>query len=48
VPVFILKALLGEFSEVFTRGQKAVPKKLLDNGFVFGFPDIHTAFKSLV
>jgi len=48
VPAFLLKGVLGEFSDVFVKGQKVIPGKLLENGFVFEFPDINDAFAHLV
>ncbi|MFC1837606.1 TIGR01777 family oxidoreductase [Thermodesulfobacteriota bacterium] len=48
VPAFLLKAILGEFSVVFVRGQKVIPEKLLENGFVFEYPHIREAFAHLV
>lgn len=48
VPAFVLKSILGEFSEVFVRGQKVIPARLIAKGFVFQFPEIEGAFASLV
>jgi uncharacterized protein (TIGR01777 family) len=48
VPAFLLKGILGEFSDVFVKGQKVIPGKLLENGFVFDFPDIKDAFVHLL
>lgn len=48
VPAFLLKGFLGEFSDVFVKGQKVVPGKLLQNGFVFEFPEIKEAFARLL
>ena len=48
VPAFLLKGILGEFSDVFVKGQKVVPGKLLKNGFVFEFPEIKEAFARLL
>ena len=48
VPAFLIKGVLGEFSDVFVKGQKVMPKKLLDEGFVFEFPEIEEAFAHLV
>ena len=48
VPAFLLKGVLGEFSDVFVKGQKVIPGKLLKNGFVFEFPEIDDAFVHLV
>jgi len=48
VPAFVIKGMLGEFSDVFIKGQKVMPRKLLDDGFVFEFPEIAEAFSHLV
>jgi uncharacterized protein (TIGR01777 family) len=48
VPSFILKIALGEMSEMLIGGRQIVPKKLLHNGFVFQYPDLDKALKSLM
>ena len=48
VPGFVLKLLLGGVSQIVLHGQKAIPKKLLDNGYTFSFPTIDEAFADLV
>jgi len=48
VPAFAIKGMLGEFSDIFLKGQRVMPKKLLDAGFVFEFPEIEAAFAHLV
>jgi len=48
VPAFIIRGILGEFSNVFVRGQKVMPGKLLAKGFVFEFPEIEEAFVHLL
>jgi uncharacterized protein (TIGR01777 family) len=48
VPAFVLNAVLGEFSEVFVRGQKVIPARLIAKGLVFQYPEIESAFASLV
>jgi len=47
VPGFILKALLGEFGDVVLKGQRAVPKRLLDEGFQFQFATLRDALEDL-
>jgi len=46
-PGFIIKLVLGEFGSVILEGQKVIPKKLLDNGFVFQYADIHDALQGI-
>ena len=48
VPAFAIKGLLGEFGDVFLKGQKVMPRKLLAHGFVFTFREIEEAFASLL
>jgi uncharacterized protein (TIGR01777 family) len=48
IPSFILQAVMGEFSDVFLKGQKVIPQKLLESGFVYKYPLIDKAFADLV
>lgn len=47
VPEFILKVVLGQASVTVTKGQKAIPKKILDHGFKFQFENIEHALRNL-
>jgi len=47
-PGFMLKLILGEFGSVLLEGQRVIPKKLLDNGYVFAYPEIEGALRSLI
>ncbi len=47
VPAPALRLLLGEMSTVLLAGQRAVPKRLLDEGFGFQFPDLGIALQNL-
>jgi hypothetical protein len=46
-PGFMVKLVLGEFGSVILEGQKVIPKKLLENGFVFQYADIDKALQSI-
>ncbi|MFT6386747.1 MAG: hypothetical protein ACJAUP_000115 [Cellvibrionaceae bacterium] len=48
MPAFVVKAIFGEASELLLEGQKVVPKKLLDNGFQFEYPQLKAALKAIV
>jgi uncharacterized protein (TIGR01777 family) len=48
VPSFLIRGVLGEFSDVFIKGQKVMPRKLIESGFIFRFPEIGEAFAHLV
>ena len=43
-----LRLLLGEMSSVLLTGQRAVPRRLLEEGFVFRFPDREDALTDLL
>ncbi len=47
-PSFMLRLILGEFSETLLVGQRAVPDELLKSGFTFRFPRLDVALANLV
>ena len=47
VPEFALKLIYGEASDMLTKGTRAFPVRLLDEGFRFRFPDISSAIADL-
>jgi len=48
VPVSILKKVLGEQSSLLLNSQKVVPKRLLDEGFIFKAKDINDCLRQLL
>jgi len=48
VPGLMLKLVWGELASVLLNGQRALPKKLLENGFTFSFPEIDSALENLI
>jgi len=48
IPTFFLKFMLGEFSDVFLKGQRVQPKKLESEGFTFQFPKLEEALRNLL
>ena len=48
LPGFVIKAVLGEFSDVFLKGQRVVPRKLLANGFRFQYPQLEGCLSHLL
>jgi hypothetical protein len=48
VPRFALQLALGEVSTVVMDGQRAVPEKLMKEGFKFAFPNLEPALKDLL
>lgn len=47
LPSFALKAVLGELSEILLKGQRVLPAKLLQAGFIFGYPELPAALNQL-
>jgi uncharacterized protein len=47
VPSFALRLLLGEMSTLVVDGQRVLPKKLLDHGFDFQYPDLKKALTNI-
>ena len=48
VPGFMIKLILGEFGSVLLKGQRVIPRRLLDAGFKFKYPDIEEALKGII
>jgi uncharacterized protein len=47
-PGFMVKLVLGEFGSVILEGQRVIPRRLLENGFVFQYPDIEKALHGIL
>jgi hypothetical protein len=47
-PGFMIKLILGEFGSVLLKGQRVIPRRLLDAGFKFRHPDIEEALKTII
>jgi uncharacterized protein (TIGR01777 family) len=47
-PAFVMRLVLGEFSQVLLGSQRTVPRKLLDHGFEFQYPQIDKALEATV
>ena len=48
VPGFALRLLLGEMSGLLLGGQRVVPRRLLDAGFGFRFPELRDALADVL
>ncbi len=48
VPVAALKLTLGELASVVTTGQRVLPRKAVDGGYAFRFPEVEGALRELV
>ena len=47
-PGFMIKLVLGEFGSVILEGQRVIPRRLLDSGFSFQYPNIDKALQNLM
>ena len=47
-PGFMIKLILGEFGSVLLKGQRVIPRRLLDAGFKFKYPNIEEALKNII
>jgi NAD dependent epimerase/dehydratase family enzyme len=48
VPGFMVRLIKGEFGTVLLKGQKVLPKRLLEAGFRFHFPDLRGALNDII
>ncbi|MGO4695137.1 TIGR01777 family oxidoreductase [Paenibacillus sp. 2TAB26] len=48
VPAFVMRTLFGEMSTLLLDGQRALPSRALENGFVFRYPTVNSAMEELV
>jgi len=48
VPAVVLRAALGEMSQLLLEGQKVLPAKALHAGFAFRYPDLNAALAELL
>ena len=47
-PSFAVRMVLGEFGSVVLKGQKVLPRLLLEKGFTFKYPDIAGALQEVI
>ncbi len=47
-PAFMMKLVLGEFGSVLLKGQRVIPRRLLDSGFKFQYPEINSGLRSII
>ncbi len=47
VPSFLLKIALGEMADILIGGNKVSNEKIIQEGFVFQYPDLNSALKSI-
>jgi uncharacterized protein (TIGR01777 family) len=48
VPNFVLRLVLGEFAQAILTGQRVIPKRLLEMGYRFMFPEVEGALMDLL
>ena len=47
-PGFLIKLILGEFGSVILKGQRVMPKRLLDAGFSYKYPEMEGTLRALL
>lgn len=47
-PAWPMRLALGEQADLLLEGQRVVPKRLLDSGFEFAYPDLESTLRSVV
>ena len=47
-PGFIIRLILGEFGDVLLKGQRVIPRQLLEAGFKFRYPNIEEALRNII
>ncbi len=47
-PAFMIKLVLGEFGSVILKGQRVVPRRLLESGFTFQHPEVDKAIEKVL
>jgi uncharacterized protein len=48
VPGFVLETLLGEGAKIVLEGQQVLPQRTIADGFVFRYPELKPALKSIL
>jgi uncharacterized protein (TIGR01777 family) len=48
IPRRLIEGMLGEFSEIFLKGHRALPGKLLQHGYHFRFPTLEDSLENLL
>ena len=48
IPGFLLRLILREFATVFLKGQRVVPRRIVDSGFRFKYPILDEALRDLL
>ena len=47
-PAFMIRLIMGEMGKSLMSSQRAIPDKLLKQGFTFQYPDINQALSNLI
>jgi NAD dependent epimerase/dehydratase family enzyme len=47
-PAFAIRTALGEFGDVILKGQKVLPKRLLESGYEFRHADLEGALRAVL
>jgi hypothetical protein len=47
-PAWLLRLFMGDMSQVLLSDQHVIPEKLIDQHYVFSYPDLHSALLNLL
>jgi uncharacterized protein (TIGR01777 family) len=47
VPTFVMKMAMGEMADLVIKGQRVLPKRLLESGYQFTYPELSHVFDCL-
>ncbi|NIO06310.1 MAG: TIGR01777 family protein [Proteobacteria bacterium] len=47
-PALMIRLALGEFGSVILKGQRVIPRRLVESGFSFRYPELEQALRSLL
>ena len=47
-PSFMIKMIMGELGRTLLQSQRAIPKNLLDSGYLFSFPTLESSLKDIL
>jgi uncharacterized protein (TIGR01777 family) len=48
IPSFMMRIAFGEVANMVLEGQRVLPEKLLDNGYIFKYPKLDEALRNLI
>lgn len=47
-PAWVLRLMVGEMAHLYLTGQRVIPKRLLETGYRFRYPELSAALANIV